>query len=54
LLAARPERARVNTVDLDRQIIPMRTYQRLSPTNFVALAPLERRQERRWLGRFTE
>src|SRR5437867_11884777 len=54
LLTARAEYARVDAVDLDRQIVAVRTQQRLASTNLLALTPLERREKRRRFGGFAE
>jgi hypothetical protein len=54
LLPARAKRARVDAVELDREIVAMRADQRQAPAQLLTLPVLERRQERGRLGRLAE
>src|SRR4029077_13517694 len=54
LLAARAERARVDTVELDREIVAVRADQRQAAAQLLTLPVLERRQESSRLSRLAE
>ena len=54
LLSTRAERAHVGAIQLDREIVPVRTDEREATAHFLGAALLERRQERGRLRRLTE
>src|SRR5438034_6720922 len=53
LLAPRPEHTRIGTLELDEDVIAVRTHQRLPASELFTAVTLERSQQRRRLGRLS-
>ena len=52
-MAPRPEHTRIGTLELDEDVIAVRTHQRLPASELFTAVTLERSQQRRRLGRLS-